>query len=214
MAAALRLTFGAPVLCEDGAAGNVTRILLNPVSLTVTHLAVVSEAHPRGVLAPVRDVTTDGDSVTLPCTLAQLATFESATAARILPSPDEAAGYQVSSYPRPGSVGGSLGRAGLMSSGELNDRRVQWVDHAPNGEVDLGGALQASDGLIGQVRGLLSDLEQRITHILLAEGHLWSRKVASIPTSAVTSIEDGVPRLSLSRSDVHQLLTLAAENAD
>jgi hypothetical protein len=44
----------------------------------------------------------------------------------------------------------------------------------------------------------------QVTHVLLDEGHLWSKKEVSIPISAVTEVDHGV-RLSLSKAEIAEL---------
>ena len=68
-------------------------------------------------------------------------------------------------------------------------------DTVPVGEVEVrrGDRVQASDGAIGHVDGLVIDpASHHVTHVLLQEGHLWGRKEVAIPISAVTSTDDGI----------------------
>src|SRR6202044_2746028 len=67
-------------------------------------------------------------------------------------------------------------------------RRVITEDVVPDGEVQFrrGDRVHAVDGEIGRVGGFLADSgDDRITHVLLQEGHLWGRKEVAIPISAV-----------------------------
>jgi hypothetical protein len=43
-----------------------------------------------------------------------------------------------------------------------------------------------------------------VTHVLLAEGHLWGRKEVAIPASAVTKVENGI-WLNLTKKQVEDL---------
>jgi hypothetical protein len=43
-----------------------------------------------------------------------------------------------------------------------------------------------------------------VTHVLLQEGHLWGRKEAAIPISAVTRVDDGI-RLNITKQQVKDL---------
>jgi hypothetical protein len=55
------------------------------------------------------------------------------------------------------------------------------------------------------VRGFLADPgDDRITHVLLREGHLWGRKEVAIPISAVTGVQDGI-RLNITKQQVENL---------
>jgi sporulation protein YlmC with PRC-barrel domain len=72
-------------------------------------------------------------------------------------------------------------------------------------EVRRGEDVHASDGHIGQVRGLVIDPgSNRVTHVLLREGHLWGRKDVAIPISAVTRAADHI-EVSLSKQQVQDL---------
>ena len=80
-------------------------------------------------------------------------------------------------------------------------------DVVPLGETDLqpGERVHALDGEIGEVQGFLVDPnDNRVTHVLLREGHLWGRKEVSIPISAVTGVENGI-RLSITKKQVEDL---------
>jgi hypothetical protein len=60
----------------------------------------------------------------------------------------------------------------------------------------------ATDGDIGKVQGLVIDTGSRhITHVLLQEGHLWSRKEVAIPVSAVASTSEGI-QLTISKLEI------------
>jgi sporulation protein YlmC with PRC-barrel domain len=45
---------------------------------------------------------------------------------------------------------------------------------------------------------------EKVTHILLEEGHLWGRKQVVIPVSAVASVDDGI-RLNITKQQVEDL---------
>jgi len=87
-------------------------------------------------------------------------------------------------------------------------RRPLVVDHAvPLGEIEVERhqSVHAVDGQIGQVEGVMvNPADEKVTHILLEEGHLWGRKQVAIPVSAVASIEDGI-RLNITKRQVEDL---------
>jgi hypothetical protein len=53
----------------------------------------------------------------------------------------------------------------------------------------------------------LGETDDKVTHILLEEGHLWGRRQVAIPVSAVASIEDGI-RLNITKRQVEDLSPL------
>jgi hypothetical protein len=46
--------------------------------------------------------------------------------------------------------------------------------------------------------------DNRMTHVLLQEGHLWGRKQVAIPVSAVVSVDYGI-RLNLTKKEIGAL---------
>jgi sporulation protein YlmC with PRC-barrel domain len=63
----------------------------------------------------------------------------------------------------------------------------------------------AGDSKIGQVEGfMVNPADEKVTHILLEEGHLWGRRQVAIPVSAVASVEDGI-RLNITKRQVEDL---------
>jgi hypothetical protein len=72
--------------------------------------------------------------------------------------------------------------------------------------VRRGQHVQATDGGIGRVHGLVIDrATHHVTHVLLQEGHLWGRKDVAIPIGAVAGIEDGEIQLTLTKQEVEDL---------
>ena len=78
----------------------------------------------------------------------------------------------------------------------------------PFAEVAVRGGehVQATEGDIGQVRGLVIDPgSHQVTHVLLREGHVFGRKEVAIPVGAVTGVgEDGI-RLNITKQQVQDL---------
>ena len=55
------------------------------------------------------------------------------------------------------------------------------------------------------MHGLAVDAaSHRVSHVLLAEGHLWGRKEVAIPISAVVDVQDGI-KLQISKKEVADL---------
>jgi hypothetical protein len=72
-------------------------------------------------------------------------------------------------------------------------------------EVDRHDSVHAVDGQIGQAEGFVVDpADEKVTHILLGEGHLWGRKQVALPVSAVASVDDGI-RLNITKQQVEDL---------
>jgi len=216
LAGTVQFTIGAGASCSDGTCGEVTRVIVDPVAEAVTHLVVEPE-HRRGLgrLVPLGLIDAAAGQVRLRCTQAEFEKLEPAEETRFIPGTSGYAGYgpgQVGYWPYYG-LGGGLGMAdggisgGLSGIGGGNISQIVTSDTVPQGEVDVrrGDPVEATDGDIGRVQGLVIDRDSRhVTHVLLQEGHLWGRKEVAIPISAVASTSDGI-RLRISKQVVQDL---------
>jgi hypothetical protein len=198
---------GAGVSCADGACGEVTWVVINPVTRELTHL-VVEPAGRRGLgrLVPLGLVDAAGGEIRLRCTIAEFEKLDAAEETQFVPGTRGYAAYgseQVLSWPWL-SLGGNAGVEGDVVSGISE---TVTYDAVPLGEVAVrrGDRVHATDGEIGHVEGLVIDpRNHHVTHVLLQEGHLWGRKEVAIPISAVTGTDDGI-RLNLTKDEVRGL---------
>ena len=200
MAEPTSFTIGADASCTDGACGEVSRVVVDPVARAVTHL-VVEPAHWRGSgrLVPLDLVDATTGEVRLRCTLAEFEDLDPAEETQFLPGAPGYPGYdpeQVLSMPYYG-IG--------MGGGDVPVAVT--YDAVPLDEVEVcrGEHVHATDGRIGKVQGLVIDPDSHhVTHVLLQEGHLWGRKEVAIPISAVTGVDDGI-RLNITKQQVQDL---------
>ena len=198
---------GAGVSCADGACGEVTRVVVDPVARELTHLVVEPEGR-RGLgrLVPLELVNATGDEIRLRCTMAEFEKLDAAEETQFVPGTRGYVAYgpdQVLSWPWV-SLGGTAGVEGDLVPGVS---QTVTYDAIPLGEVAVryGDRVHAADGEIGHVEGLVIDpSNHHVTHVLLQEGHLWGRKEVAIPISAVTGADDGI-RLNLTKDDVRDL---------
>jgi sporulation protein YlmC with PRC-barrel domain len=214
MADTVQFTIGADVICSDGACGKVTRVIVDPIAESVTHLVVEPE-HRRGLgrLVPLSLVDATDGQIQLRRTKAEFEKLDPAEETHFIPGSSGYAGYgpgEVGYWPYFGAgmgtgVGG-LDR-GLTGFGGGTVEETITSDTVPTGETDVrrGDQVRATDGDIGRVKGLVIDRGSRhVTHVLLQEGHLWGRKEVAIPITAVTSSIDGI-RLNISKQEVQDL---------
>jgi sporulation protein YlmC with PRC-barrel domain len=203
-------TIGAEASCTDGDAGEVRWMIVDPVARSLTHLVV----EPKGRSGLARLVPLDlvdmADAATgairIRCTLAEFARLDSAEETQFVPGTRGYEAYgtdQVLAWPY----------YGLGGPGESMDLAVERVsqtvtyDTVPLGEVEVrrGDAVQATDGHIGHVQGLVIEpASHHVTHVLLQEGHLWDRKEVAIPIGSVTKVDDGIAA-SLSKQQIQDL---------
>ena len=200
-------TIGAKASCTDGDCGQVSRVVVDPVARTVTHLVVEpKDRQGLGRLVPLDLVDTSAGAVRLRCTREEFAQLGSAEETQFVPGSGGYAEYgpeQVLSWPYYG-LGGAVGVQGEMVA-PISETVT--YDTVPLGEVEVrrGDRVQAADGAIGMVQGLVIDpASHHVTHVLLQEGHLWGRKEVAIPISAVAGVDDGI-RLSISKQEVQDL---------
>ena len=192
-----QFTIGAEASCTDGPCGTLKRVVIDPVARELTHL-IVGPEHPPDVarLVPIDLVDPAAAGLQLRCTTAEFAALNPAEETQFIEGTTEYAAYgteQAVFWPRY-SNRGSYGTAVT-------------VDASPPGELEVrrGDPVQATDGEIGRVQGLVIDPDSHhVTHVLLQEGHLWGRKEVAIPVSAVTMVQEHI-ELSLSKKQVEDL---------
>jgi PRC-barrel domain len=213
MAEPTEFTIGTRANCSDGFCGEVSRVIIDPAALAVTHL-VIGPKHGRepSRIVPLDLVDTTAAELRLRCTLAEFGQLDLADETDLV----EGAGYEggfgqsaaVQGYGDAGGmgVGGSVSGMGIgMGLGHYSPTVVH--DVVPMGETEVrrGEPVYARDGGIGQVRGFLVDPgNHQVTHVLLEEGHLWGRKEVAIPISAVKDADDGI-RLNITKKEVGDL---------
>jgi sporulation protein YlmC with PRC-barrel domain len=195
---------GADASCTDGACGQVSRIIVNPVTREVTHLAVdPKHRHGPGRLVPVDLVDATTGQIRLRCTLAEFQTLRPAQETESVPDLDPATHTHYASDRKSGL------RAWMYRNpGGPEIPQQVTVDYVPEGEVEVHRELTvcATDGDIGQFEGLVVEsFGHLVTHVLLQEGHMRGRKEVAIPIDAVTKIGSLLIHLSLTRHQVKNL---------
>ncbi|HLY48781.1 MAG TPA: PRC-barrel domain-containing protein [Solirubrobacteraceae bacterium] len=212
-------TIGTGVSCSDGVCGELIRVVVDPVARALTHL-VVEPIHGRAParLVPVELVEESGEEIRLRCALSEFAGLETAEETQFLPGPSGQWDYkqdQIVSWPYYGLGMGGMGMGGIGLGNMNAGPQLITRERVPVGEVQVrrGEHVQAHDGSIGRVQGLVVDpADHHVTHVLLDEGHLWGKKQVAIPISAVTSVTDGV-HLSLSKDEVAELPPVDLEHS-
>jgi sporulation protein YlmC with PRC-barrel domain len=192
-----RLTIGAEVSCTDGPCGTLARLVVDPVAEEVTHLIVESRReHEPARLVPLELVDSAAGEIRLRCSSAEFDRLDRAAEGQFIADVPDVPNYRttdVVAWPH-FSYRGAHGY-------------LETADTIPPGEVEVqrGEHVNATDGHIGQVEGLVIDPDSRhVTHVLLQEGHLWGRKQVTIPISAVTRVADRI-EVNLTKKQVQDL---------
>jgi sporulation protein YlmC with PRC-barrel domain len=227
---------GTEVVCNDGVLGELTRVVIDPIARTITHL-VVEPRHRRGAghLVPVELVSSAvADEITLRCTASDFSALDEAEEIHFIPGASGAWDYEQSQmltlpyYGLGGGMGMGMGGGGMgmgmgmggggmgIGGGPGGGPQAVVSDLTPAGGVDVrrGEHVHATDGAIGRVQGLVVDPRNHsVTHVLLDEGHLWGKKRVAIPITAVTGVEEGV-RLRLSKQEIEDLPAVSVDDPD
>lgn len=211
----IEFVIGTDVDCSGQKCGQVAFIVVDPLAKKLTHLIVDPDAAaepPRVV--PVELVKRTRDGVELLCTVEDFEALEPAVETYFLrdipgdwgPRSDQVLGWPFFAL-APGATGTAAAEPPLMAD-------LQPQVQPPPGEVLVrrGQQVHAVDGPIGKVRGLVVDqVDGRVTHILLDEGHLWGRKQVSIPIRDVSGIDEDGVAVRLSKDEVRDLPPVEVE---
>lgn len=205
-------TLGARASCSDGFCGEVSRTILDPATRTITHL-VIEPRHKKaeGRLVPLELVEAAGGEIRVRCSLAEFERLDPAEEVDVVES-DYGGGYgssaSVQGYGNVGSLGVGASSSGMGIGMGVGHRTPTIVSHAvPMGEteVERHESVHAVDGEIGRVEGFVVDpADNKVTHVLLQEGHMWGRKEVAIPVSAIVSVDAGI-RLNITKQQVEDL---------
>jgi hypothetical protein len=188
-----RFTIGAHVDATDGRCGHLIRLIVDPTTESLTHLAVQPGHHAeRARLVPVDRVAGVKDEVIqLTCTKQQFEHLDAAEDIELLSSAELISTQQ--------GIGPGLPLG--------HHSKPRFSDVVPTGEVAVrrGDPVHAKDGLIGDVEGVVIDpVSHQVTHVILKEGHFWGRKEVAIPIGAANRVDNGI-RVDLTKDEIERL---------
>jgi sporulation protein YlmC with PRC-barrel domain len=192
-----RFTIGADVGCTDGPCGRLIRVVVDPIATVVTHLIVEPRrGHGPARLVPLELVDSVAGEIRLRCTSAGFDSLDPAEEEQFIANVEDVPDYRptdVVAWPHY-SYRGSRGY-------------LETADTIPPGEMEVqrGEHVNATDGHIGQVEGLVIDPDSHhVTHMLLQEGHPWGRRQVAIPIGTVTRVTDRI-EVNLTKQQVQDL---------
>jgi hypothetical protein len=92
---------------------------------------------------------------------------------------------------------------------------IKWVtvkrEAIPPGEVAVrrGARVEATDGHVGHLDEFLVDpATERVTHLVLREGHLWGQRDVTIPVSEIDRLEENTVHLKLDKRQIEALQSI------
>jgi sporulation protein YlmC with PRC-barrel domain len=221
MADTTQFTIGNEAAGSDGVVGKLSRVIIDPTVEEITYLVIEPEHRPDlGRLVPIDLVDAGGPvgQITLRCSTVEFGNLDPAEDAQVIPASDAYGEYgagQIGYMPYYGLEGSAMAVPGIGGPGAIEPQIVA-VDSVPLGDVEIqrGQPVQATDGDIGHVQGLVIDFGSRhVTHVLLQEGHLWGKKQVAIPIGAVASTRDGIV-LTISKQEVQELPPVDASHPE
>lgn len=182
----IEIPLNAQVECMDGVCGQSEYVLINPIIDRVTDLVVKeNEAPHTEYIVPIDFVTeTTADRILLHCSKAEMEMRKPFVKTEYIDKkvPEMILGY-----------GGEIYGAGsyYYTPYVVPETTVK-VAHKhlqiPPGElaVQRGTRVEATDGYVGKVdEFVVNPANDRITHLVMREGHLWGKKDVIIPLSAI-----------------------------
>ena len=195
------IPLGAAVACTDGEGGVSSAILLNRWTRRATHLVVEDRGFaPVERLVPVgRIAASSSDLIELDCAIADLDGMERFRETTYLPS----------AGPPPGQRDSAADAVLVEPFGNVEGQYLPVVEeHVPQGEVAIerGMAVEATDGGVGKASGLLLESAGgHVTHLLVAERHLFRLAKVAVPLEAIHRVGAAAIHLRLDKEAVDSL---------
>jgi len=215
-------TIGAKVSCSGEPCGKLTRVIIDPIGRTLTHIVVEPRQEERGRLVPIRlVVASTPDAIELSCSMHEFNQLDPSQDTDYFPMDDQYGSYY-GGYGQ--GYGYGYGTAyflpyygfGGMGYGYARGPGYASYDAIPAGEVTIrrGDPVHATDGDIGRIAGLVIGTPAgEVTHVLLQEGHLWGKKDVSIPIGSVSRV-GGVVEVDLSKHELEELPSIDIDHPE
>lgn len=202
----MEIPIQAQVECTDGVFGRSVCVLINPIDDHVVDFVAKGDVSPNiEYIVPVGYISeTKADAIRLKCSMAELTKMEPFVQTRFIKQniPDRNMDY----------VGGMIGMGAFyflpyVSPEMAVDVPVEELQ-IPAGEsaVNRGTRVEAKDGYVGKIDEFVIDPKtDKITHLVLREGHLWGKRDVMIPVSSMDKVEENTVFLKLDKKQVEGL---------
>jgi sporulation protein YlmC with PRC-barrel domain len=192
------------VRCSDGACGKSVVIIVDPNTDQVTH--VVVQAAGMDYLVPIDVITESAPThIQLRWSKAELEAAEPFERVETLSAEEQTMELQAMSGSYVGwSAGGMPGEymAPLPTSTSVEVEQIPEHERA----IHRGADVEATDGRVGQVdEFLIEPATGKITHVVVRQGHIGTKKDVTIPVAEIDRIENDVVYLKLDKHAVNEL---------
>jgi len=206
----MEIPLNAQIECTDGVCGRSEFVLINPIRGQVTHLVVKEDLLPNSeYIVPVDlIIETVAETIRLSCTKEKLERLDPFLQTAFIAEsvPDMRTGF-----------GGMIGIGTAFNypyvTPEMTIYEPVDTQEIPPGELAVrrGTSVEATDGFVGKVdEFVVNPINERITHLVMREGHLWGKKDVIIPLSAISAegeTDKDTVRLKLNKLQVGALPT-------
>jgi uncharacterized protein YrrD len=194
----------AKVYCQDQECGKTMCVIINPVSIEVTHI-VVQEKGFVGIerLVPVGEILeSQANHISLRCDQTEFSKFEPFIESHFIGGEEELLDYKAEHYyVHPYLVPAFDEEFGYVPL-------IEEIERIPPDELGIhrGATVYARDDKVGRVdEFLISPEDNKISHLVLREGHLWGQKLVTIPVSEIDRIETDQVYLKLNKQAIEKL---------
>ncbi len=201
----MEIPLEAQVECTDGIYGHSVYVLISPVTGKITHLVVRKTAflHMEFIVPINLVLETIVGTIQLCCSKDDLEKLPPFVKTRFVEA-------KVPPYAM--NRGYGMGTFYYWPYVSLEGAMQVPVEEQqiPAGEIAVqhGTRIEAADGYVGHVDDFVVNPENdRITHLVMREGHLWGQKDVIIPLSAIRSVDDDTVFLKLDKQQIESLPT-------
>lgn len=198
----MTIFLNAELHCTDGAGGNARGLVLNPATKVATHLVIDPKGHGHDEYLLPLDMVTESNAkrIVVRCSRAELDQLAPFT--RLLAVQDKGLDAMDAQALMGSEFQGGAGFQDFSFAGAGSSEMVE-VEAIPESELAVrhGIPVEATDGAVGEVDGFSIDpASGQITHLVLREGHLFSKKDVEIPVSEIDRIGEAAVHLNIPKA--------------
>lgn len=211
----MQISLNARVNCIDGPIGKSVRIVVNPVTTTITHLTV----RPDGLgesehMVPLEHISeSTADELTLDITKNQFYLLPLFESHRFLDLEETSLSSEdVEALPEAEMAMDHVFWPFVTAKGHLGTYAD--VPQIPHDELAIhrGAKVEATDGLAGEVAELVINPDNgHLTHLVLHKGHFFKGRDIAVPITAVDRLDEDIVYLNIDRATIKDLPDLDLE---